>query len=52
MNERLVAAAPDLLSLLKEWRDTPFFDDQDDGEAWIADFGKRVDEAISKATGQ
>lgn len=32
--------------LLKEWRNTPFFENREDWERWVADFGGRVDEVL------
>ena len=35
-----------LMKLLREWRETPFFDDKDSWLQWVTDFGNRVDKAI------
>ena len=36
-----------LRCLLIEWTKTPFFDDEDDWQRWVDEFGARVREAIS-----
>lgn len=35
-----------LRDLLIEWRRTPFFDDEDDWNAWVMNFGSRVELAL------
>lgn len=37
----------ELLDLLKEWHNTPFFEDRSDWERWVSEFEPRVRKAIS-----
>jgi hypothetical protein len=41
-----------LLKLLEEWLETPFFSDEHDWEEWAYPFSRRVEAAIAAAKGE
>jgi|SRR3990167_7588764 len=47
-NALLMTSAPELRDLLVEWRNTPFFETREEWEAWVADFGMRVDAILKR----
>jgi hypothetical protein len=50
--DALKADAERLLALLREWRETEFFDDCVAWQEWVNEFGPRVDAAIDAAREQ
>lgn len=47
-HEAMTLRAKRLADLLREWRQTPFFEDEDAWRAWVDKFGARVDEALKE----
>lgn len=48
---RLIATAPELLYLLREWNLAGYFPTHAEWQEWEKDFGERVRAAIAKAEG-
>ena len=51
-NAHLIAAAPDLLELLKEWLKTPYFETFEEWKNWVGDYGPRVEQALAQVEGK